>query len=94
MFQSAILYQAQLCFVETITLRTSIQNFFQDYTEKKKDKREEMSFKKATKIIRNVQNNDSKLIRNKYEPWGMAIYHVTPLRFPPEFRALGVCEHS
>ena len=25
MFQSAIMYQAQLCFVKTLTLRTSIQ---------------------------------------------------------------------
>ena len=30
----------------------------------------------------------------KWQHWGMAIWHVAPLRFAPAFRALGVCEHS
>ena len=29
----------------------------------------------------------------KWQHWGMAIWHVAPLRFAPVFRALGVCEH-
>ena len=29
----------------------------------------------------------------KSKHWGMAIWHVAPLRFAPAFRALGVCEH-